>query len=327
LRRRDLIKVLAGAPFVLPNLARVRSASADDYPSRPITLIVPQAPGGGNDTIARIIAQKMTQSLDQQVIVENRPGAGGTLGTRQLAKSAADGYAIAMGSTGTLTMAPTAIENAGYDPRKDFAPVGMIAKSAIILVVGPAVKAQSVQELIAQAKKNPQAFTYGSGGVGTVNHLTAVMFADQAGITLTHVPFKGAGPAINDVLGGHVSMIFSSLPPTIGNIRAGNLRALGTCALRRTPMLPDIPTMEEAGLKGFEAEQRYGLIAPAGTPDAVLKKLNQALRQALNANDVKERIAADGAVANPSTPEEYATDIDREEAKWAKVVQLAKATK
>ena len=313
--------------FAFPMLCYAQSALADDYPSRPITLIVPQAPGGGNDTIARIIAQKMTQSLDQQVIVENRPGAGGTLGTRQLAKSAADGYAVAMGSTGTLTMAPTAIENAGYDPRKDFAPVGMIAKSAIVLVVGPSVKAQSVQELVAQAKKDPQAFTYGSGGVGTANHLTAVMFADQAGINLTHIPFKGAGPAINDVLGGHVSLIFSSLPPTIGNIKAGNLRALGTCALSRAPMLPDVPTMEEAGLKGFEAEQRYGLIAPAGTPDPVLRKLNQALRKALNADDVKERIAADGAVVNPSTPEEYATDIDREEAKWAKVVQLAKATK
>ena len=313
--------------FAFPMLCYARPALADDYPSRPISLIVPQAPGGGNDTIARIIAQKMTQSLDQQVIVENRPGAGGTLGTRQLAKSAADGYAVAMGSTGTLTMAPTAIENAGYDPRKDFAPVGMIAKSAIILVVGPSVKAQSVQELVAQAKKDPQAFTYGSGGVGTANHLTAVMFADQAGINLTHIPFKGAGPAINDVLGGHVSLIFSSLPPTIGNIKAGNLRALGTCALSRAPMLPAVPTMEEAGLKGFEAEQRYGLIAPAGTPDPVLRKLNQALRKALNADDVIERIAVDGAVVNPSTPEEYATDIDREEAKWAKVVQLAKATK
>lgn len=325
MKRRDVIKALGSAPFVLQSLTRM--SCADDYPSRPITLIVPQAPGGGNDTIARIIAQKMTQSLDQQVIVENRPGAGGTLGTRQLAKSTADGYAIAMGSTGTLTMAPTAIENAGYDPRKDFAPVGMIAKSAIILVVGPAVKAQNVQELIAQAKKDPKAFTYGSGGIGTVNHLTAVMFADQAGITLTHIPFKGAGPAINDVLGGHVSMIFSSLPPTIGNIQSGNLRALGTCALRRSPMLPAVATMEEAGLKGFEAEQRYGLIAPAGTPGAVLRKLNQALRQALNADDVKERIAADGAVANPSTPEEYAVDIDLEEAKWARVVQIAKATK
>ena len=178
LNRRQFV----ASGFAFPMLCYARSALADDYPSRPITLIVPQAPGGGNDTIARIIAQKMTQSLDQQVIVENRPGAGGTLGTRQLAKSAADGYAVAMGSTGTLIMAPTAIENAGYDPRKDFAPVGMIAKSAIILVVGPSVKAQSVQELVAQAKKDPQAFTYGSGGVGTANHLTAVSFADQAGI-------------------------------------------------------------------------------------------------------------------------------------------------
>jgi tripartite-type tricarboxylate transporter receptor subunit TctC len=323
LNRRQFV----AASFAFPLLCSERSALADDYPSRPITLIVPQAPGGGNDTIARIIAQKMTQSLGQQVIVENRPGAGGTLGTRQLARSTADGYAIAMGSTGTLTMAPTAIENAGYDPRKDFAPVGMIAKSAIVLVVGPSVKAQSVQELVAQAKKDPQAFTYGSGGVGTPNHLTAVMFADRAGVTLTHIPFKGAGPAINDMLGGHVSMIFSSLPPAIGNIKAGTLRALGTCALRRAPMLPEVSTMEEAGFKGFEAEQRYGLITPAGTPDPVLRKLNQALRRALDAHDVKERIAADGAVVNASTPEEYAADIDREEAKWAKVVQLAKATK
>jgi len=312
---------------IFPSLFYGPPAVADEYPSRPITLIVPQAPGGGNDTIARIIAQKMTRSLGQQVIVENRPGAGGTLGTRQLAKSPADGYTVAMGSTGTLAMAPTAIEDAGYDPRKDFAPVGMIAKSAIILAVGPSVKAQSVQELIAQAKRDPHVFTYGSGGVGTASHLTAVMFADQAGINLTHIPFKGTGPAINDVLGGHVSMIFSSLPPTIGNIKGGNLRALGTCALSRAPMLPDVPTMDEAGLKGFEAEQRYGLIAPAGTPDLAIRKLNQALKEALTSEDLKERIAADGAVANPSTPEEYAMDIGREEAKWAGVVQLAKATK
>jgi tripartite-type tricarboxylate transporter receptor subunit TctC len=290
-------------------------------------LIVPQAPGGGNDTIARIIAQRMTQSLGQQVLVENRPGAGGTLGTRQLAKSPADGYTVAIGSTGTLATAPTAIENVGYDPRKDFAPVGMIAKSAIILAVGSSVKAQSVQELIAQAKKDPHAFTYGSGGVGSASHLTAVMFADQAGINLTHIPFKGTGPAINDALGGHVSMIFSSLPPMIGNIKAGNLRALGTCTLSRAPMLPDVPTMDEVGLKGFESEQRYGLIAPAGTPDPVLKKLNQALKEALTSEEVKERIAADGAIAHPNTPEEYALEIDREEAKWARVVQLAKVKK
>jgi len=312
---------------VFPALFYGPFAVADAYPSRSITLIVPQSPGGGNDTIARVIAQKMTQSFGQQVIVENRPGAGGTLGTRQLAKSPADGYTVAIGSTGTLATAPTAIENVGYDSRKDFAPVGMIAKSAIILAVGSSIKAQSVQELIAQAKKGPHAFTYGSGGVGSASHLTAVMFADQAGINLTHIPFKGTGPAINDVLGGHVSMIFSSLPSMIGNIKAGNLRALGTCALSRTLMLPDVPTMDEAGLKGFEAEQRYGLIAPAGTPDPVLKKLNQALKEALTSEEVKERIAADGAVANPSTPEEYAMDIDREEVKWARIVQLAKATK
>lgn len=300
-------------------------AGAQEYPSRPITLIVPQAAGGGNDVIARILGDKMGRSLGQTFIIENKPGAGGTIGTKLLAKSTPDGYTLAMGSTGTLAIAPAAFTNAGYDPRKDIAPIGMIAKSALVLTVGPSVQAKTVQELIEFGKKNPDKLTYGSGGVSSANHLAAAMFASMAGIKMTHVPFKGAGPAINDVIGGHVSMIFSSLPPTLGNIRAGTLRALGTGTADRAPSIPDVPTISEAALKGYEAEQRYGLIAPAGTPQAIINKLNAALREALTSDEVKERITADGAVPAPSSAEDYAKNIDQEEAKWSKVVIQAGA--
>jgi tripartite-type tricarboxylate transporter receptor subunit TctC len=295
-------------------------ANAQEYPNRPITIIVPQAAGGGNDTIARILGERMGRSLGQSFIIENKPGAGGTIGTKQLAQSKPDGYTLAMGSTGTLGIAPTAFTNAGYNPRKDFAPIGLIAKSALVLVVGPSVKANTVQEMIEFAKKNPDVLTYGSGGVSSANHLAAAMFASAAGIKMVHVPFKGAGPAINDVMGGHVSMIFSSLPPILGNVRGGNLRALGTGTTERAAAIPDVPTISEAGLPGYEAEQRYGLIAPAGTPPAIVAKLNSALREALTSDDVKERINADGAVPMPSSPEEYAKDIEAEDTKWSKVV-------
>jgi tripartite-type tricarboxylate transporter receptor subunit TctC len=300
-------------------------AAAQDYPARPITLIVPQAPGGGNDAIARILADTMTRGLGQQIIVENRPGAGGTLGTRQFAKSAPDGYSLVMGSTGTIAMAPSVYPNVGYDPRKDFAPIGLIAKSAIVLVVGPSVPARSVQELIALGKKEPGKLTYGSGGVGSGNHLFGALFASMADIKMTHVPFRGANPAINDVMGGHVGMIFSSLPPTLGNIKSGALRALALGSLQRSPILPDLPTIDESGLRGFEAQQVYGLLAPAGTPARIVKRLNAALQDALTSDLVKTRIAADGAEPAPGSPEDYAQDIDREESKWSKVVEDAGA--
>jgi tripartite-type tricarboxylate transporter receptor subunit TctC len=300
-------------------------AAAQDYPTRPITLIVPQAPGGGNDAIARILADTMTRGLSQQIIVENRLGAGGTLGTRQLAKSAPDGYTLVMGSTGTIAMAPSVYPNVGYDPRKDFAPIGLIARSAIVLVVGPSVPARTVQELIALGKKEPGKLTYGSGGVGSGNHLFGALFASMADIKMTHVPFRGANPAINDVMGGHVGMIFSSLPPTLGNIKSGALRALAIGSQQRSPILPDLPTIDESGLRGFEAQQVYGLLASAGTPAPIVKRLNAALQEALTSELVKTRIAADGAESAPGSPDDYVRDIDREETKWSKVVEEAGA--
>jgi len=301
------------------------SAAAADYPVRPITLIVPQAPGGGNDVIARILAETMSRTLGQQIIVENRPGAGGTIGTRQLAKSPPDGYTLVMGSTGTVAMAPSVFPNVGYDPRKDFAPIGLIARSAIVLVVGPAVAARSVRELIEAGKDEPGKLTYGSGGVGSGNHLAGALFATMAGIKMTHVPFRGANPAINDVIGGHLAMIFSSLPPTLGHIKSGQLRALAIGSLKRSPILPDLATIDESGLPGFQAQQTYGLLAPAGTPAEIVKLLNGALQEALASDLVKARIAADGAEPAPGSPEDYAQDIDREETKWSKVVEEAGA--
>lgn len=320
MKRLLLLASLLAGLAVIPNLA-----IAQDYPSRPITLIVPQAAGGGNDVIARILADKIGRTLGQQIVVENRPGAGGTLGTRQLAKSTPDGYTLAMGSSGTVAMAPTVYPNAGYDPRKDFAPIGLIARSAIVLVTGTSVSARSVRELIDLGKKEPGKLTYGSGGVGSGNHLAGVLFASMANIQMTHVPFRGANPAINDVMGGHVSMIFSSLPPTLGNIKSGNLRALAMGTRTRSRILPELPTIDEAGLLGYEAEQTYGLLAPAGTPAAIVARLNAALQEALTSDDVKARIATDGAEPAPSTPADYAKDMDREETKWSKVAREAGA--
>jgi tripartite-type tricarboxylate transporter receptor subunit TctC len=316
---------LVAAAVIAVAAQSMAPAAAQDYPARPITLIVPQAPGGGNDAIARILADTMTRGVGQQIIVENRPGAGGTLGTRQLAKSAPDGYTLVMGSTGTIAMAPSVYPNVGYDPRKDFAPIGLIAKSAIVLVVGPSVPARTVQELIALGKKEPGKLTYGSGGVGSGNHLFGALFASMADIKMTHVPFRGANPAINDVMGGHVGMIFSSLPPTLGNIKSGALRALALGSLQRSPILPDLPTIDESGLRGYEAQQVYGLLAPAGTPAAIVKRLNAALQDALTSDLVKTRIVADGAEPAPGSPEDYVRDIDREESKWSRVVEEAGA--
>jgi tripartite-type tricarboxylate transporter receptor subunit TctC len=272
-----------------------------------------------------MLAETMSHKLGQQIIVENRTGAGGTIGTRQLAASAPDGYTLAMGSTGTVAMAPSVFPTAGYDPRKDFTPIGLIARSSVALVVGPSVRATSIKELIEFGKKEPGKLTYGSGGVGTGNHLAGVLFEIMAGINMTHVPFKGANPAINDVMGGHISMIFSSLPPVIGLIKSGQLRALGIGSIKRSKMLLDLPTIGEAGLPGFEAEQRYGLLSPAGTPPVIVTKLNATLREALESPNVQARIAADGAEPVPSTPEEYGQDIDRDEAKWASVIREASA--
>ena len=316
---RSVIALAAGI------VVTIGAAQAQDYPSRPITLVVPYAAGGGNDVMARIVGEKMSKTLGQQVVIDNRAGAGGAIGTRQVAKAAPDGYTLVIGGTGSLAVNPTLLPNVGYDVRKDFAPVGLIGSSAMIVLVHPTIPAKTIPELIALAKKDPGKFSYASAGVGSGIHLGAELFAYMAGIKLVHVPYKGTGPALTDLLGAHVSMYFSSLPSAIGLVKEGKVRALAVTGAKRSNVFPDIPTVAEAALPGFEAVLRYGIVAPAGTPRPIIDKLNAALRQALADPDTIARMARDGTDSVPSSPEEYAADIDREERKWSEVVKRSGA--
>jgi tripartite-type tricarboxylate transporter receptor subunit TctC len=302
-------------------IATLGGAAAQDYPNRPITLVVPFPPGGSTTIVARIVADKMSEALGQSIIVDNRGGAGGTIGTRAVSKAAPDGYTILLGYTGTLAIGPSLYANAGYDPRKDFAPIGRIASAPNTLVVHPSTPAHSVPELIAYAKANVGKVFYGSAGIGTVSHVCGEYFATAAGVKIDHIPYKGTGPAITDLLGGHIPMAFAPVPATHENAKAGKLRMLAVTSAVRSTLLPDVPTIAETALPGFEAVLRYGFVAPPGTPAPIIARLNAALNAALASPDVRERLAIDGAEPLPSTPEEYGADIDREETQWSKVVK------
>jgi tripartite-type tricarboxylate transporter receptor subunit TctC len=317
--------VVKAAATLIIAAATLGTASAQDYPNRPITLVVPYAAGGGNDVMARIVADKMSRTLGQQIVVENRAGAGGTIATRQVAKAAPDGYTLVIGGTGTLAVNPTLYANVGYDPRKDFAPVGLIGTSALVVLVHPSIAASNIRELIALAKKEPGKLNYASAGVGSGIHLGTVLFEQMADIRLTHVPYRGTGPALTDLVGGHVAIYFSSLPSAIGIAKEGKVRPLAVTGAQRSDVFPDVPTVAEAALPGFEAVLHYGIAAPAGTPRQIVDKLNAALRDALAAPDTRERMAKDGTEPLPSTPDEYAADIDREETKWSAIVKKSGA--
>lgn len=320
----SVIAMVAGTLATRPFAAHAQN-SVSGYPDHPITLIVPYAPGGGNDVLARAVAEPMSKSLGQPVVTENRGGAGGSVGTRQVAKAAPDGYTLGLGGTGTLAIDPTLYPNVGYDPRRHFAPVGLIATSPLIVLVNHSVPAHNVQELIALTKAQPGKLNYASAGVGSGIHLGTVLFAETAGIELTHIPYKGTGPALTDLLGGHVQIYFSSLPPAIGLVKEGKLRALGVTGLKRSASVPDLPTVAEQGLPGFEAVLHYGIVAPAGTPRPIIDRLNAALRAALGDPKVRSHMATEGAEPLPTSPEDYAADIDREETKWSALVRKSNA--
>ena len=295
-------------------------AAAQTYPSRPITLVVPFPPGGSATIIARIIADKMSEGLGQQIVVDNRGGAGGSIAARQVAKSAPDGATLLLAFTGTLAVSPLIFANVGYDPRKDFAGIGLIGMAPSVLAVHPSVPARSVADLIGIAKAEPGKIKYGSPGIGTTNHLAGELLAAMTGIKITHIPYKGTGPAITDLLGGHIAMMFAPIPAAHGNVSAGALRALGVTSLKRSSLWPDIPTVAETGLPGFEVVQRSALLAPAGTPRTIIERLNKELNAVLANDEVRRRLAVEGGEPVPGAPEEYAADIDREEMRWSKLV-------
>ena len=302
-------------------LAVAGGARAADYPDRVVTLVVPYPPGGGVDAMARVVAAKLSDAFHQQVIVDNKPGAGGTLGTRLVAHAAPDGYTLLLGHTGTISINPSLYAHAGYDPRKDFAPIGLVASMPIALIAHPSFPAKSVADAIALAKKEPGKLNVGTSALGTGGYMTAEHFKSQAGVDVVIVPYKGSAPVINDLLGGHVPMAFSVLPPALGNIQAGKLRAIAVTSAKRFSLLPDVPTFDESGMPGFEAVLHYGLLAPAGTPKEIVDKLGAELRKLVDTEEVKKRIRFEGGDPFTSTPAEYAADIDKEEKKWGGLVR------
>ena len=304
--------VLVAALFVAAGPAW----AADDYANRPITLIVPYPPGGGVDAIGRIMAAKLTGALGQQVVVENRAGAGGVIGMRAAAKAAPDGYTLVVTTSG-MSLPP----NPGYDLAKDFTPVCLISWTPIVLMSHPSFPAKSIAEIIALAKKEPGKLTLGTPPPPTLNYFATEQFKSMTGINATVVTFRGTGPLTNDLVGGHVAVGFNTIPPSIGNIQAGRLRAIAVAAGARSSALPDVPTTAESGLPGFDAVIYYGIMAPTGVPRAIVERLNRELRQIVASDDGKKRIAADGGEPIGSSPEEFVATSAREEGKWRRVIQ------
>jgi len=302
-------------------LALVLPARSQSYPSRPITLVVPFPAGGGVDAMARIVAARLGASLGQQIIIENRGGVAGVIGTRAAAKAAPDGYTLVMSTSGTTSVNPSLYVNPGYDPLKDFTPVGLIASTPIVVMTHPSFPARSIAELIALAKQEPGKVDVGTPPAGTENYMAAELFKAMAGVDVTIVPYKGTGPLTNDLVGGHLKLAFNTLAPALGNIEAGRLRVIAVASATRVSLLPDVPTVIESGLPGFEAVVRYGLLVPAGTPRPIIDLLNRELRQLVNTEETRQRIAANGGDPLTSTPEEYAADIEREAAKWAALIR------
>jgi tripartite-type tricarboxylate transporter receptor subunit TctC len=317
-------KILAGAATAALALSGpLAPAHAQTYPNRAITLVIPFAPGGSTSIVGRGIADKMSELLGEKVVVDNRPGAGGTVGTRAVAKSEPDGYTLVLGYTGTLAIGPSLYKNVGYDPRKDFAPIGLIGNAPNSLVVHPSFPAKTIAELIAYAKANPGKVNFGSAGAGTASHITGEYFGASAGIKLVHIPYKGTGPALTDLLGGHIPMAFAPIPASHANVSAGTLRALAVTSTTRSSLMPDVPTISESVLPGFDASLYYGLAAPAGTPRPIIDRLNKALRDALGSDEVKRQLTQDGTEITPGTPEDYAAFIDKDEKKWSQLVKAS----
>jgi tripartite-type tricarboxylate transporter receptor subunit TctC len=301
------------------------AANAAAYPDKPIRMLVGFAAGGGTDTTARAIGQPLSEALGQQVIVDNRPGAAGNIAADITAHSVPDGYTILMGTIAALAINPSLYQKLPFDPIKDFEPISLAVSSMNVLVVHPSVAAKNVKELIALAKAQAGKLTYGSSGVGGAGHLAGVLFDQLAGTKMIHVPYKGGAPAIIALVSGEVNMVFATAETAVPQVKAGKIRALGVTTAKRSALLPDLPTIAEGGLPGYEANNWYGLLAPAKTPAAIVERLNREVVKVLNMPNVKEQLFRSGLDASPSTPKEFGAYIKSEMAKWSKVVKASGA--
>jgi tripartite-type tricarboxylate transporter receptor subunit TctC len=316
--------VLLGSTVPAASLAGP-SLAQGTYPERPITLVVPFPAGGSTDLVARVVAERMGKELGQSIIVENRGGAGGNIGSAAVAKADPDGYTILMGTVATHALNPALYRKMPYDAVADFAPVALLVVVPNVLVVNPGFPAKNVQELIALLKAKPGEYSYASSGNGTPLHLSGELFKSMAGVDMVHIPYKGAGPALIDVMGGHVPIMFDNLPSSTEHIRAGKLRGLAVTTAERAPSMPDLPTIAESGLPGYETYTWNALFAPAGTPKDVIDRLNAAANAAVADPDVQAKLKDVGAVPKGSTPEELASHVQAELAKWAPVVKASGA--
>ena len=296
---------------------------AQTYPSRPVRLIVPFPPGGSTDILARALAQKLAESLAQAFVIDNRPGAGGSIGAEAAAKAAPDGHTLMMGHLGTLAVNPAIYKSLPYDPVKSFAPVSLMAMVPSVLVVNPQVPAASAAELIAYARANPGKLAYGSAGAGSTSHLTTEYFKLATGTDILHVPYKGIGPMLTDLISGQLSMGLNGAPAVMPHVNSGRLRALAVSGLKRLESLPQIPTLDESGVKGFDASGWYGIVAPTGTPRGIVTRLNAEIRRIMQTPDLRARLDNEGAIPAPGSPEEFAAFIQSEIARWGAVLRRA----
>ncbi len=308
---------------VLTAASTLACAADTAYPSRPIRMVIPFAPGASNDITARLIAPKLSDALGQSVVVDNRGGAGGVLGADLVAKSQPDGYTLLMGSPGPLTVNPALLPNLPYQPKRDFVPVTLLAIVPSILEVNPALPVKSVQELIALARATPGKLNYASAGVGSVPHLAGELFKLLAKVEIVHVPYKGSSPAITDLMGGQVSMFFDNMASAVPYVKAGRLRALAITSPKRSAVMPDLPTMIEGGVPGYEAYSWNGVVAPAGTPTTAVKRLAAEIAAVLASPEIREKMKGLGAEVVASSPAEFASFMEKESAKWGRVVREA----
>ncbi|HEY9278571.1 MAG TPA: tripartite tricarboxylate transporter substrate binding protein [Eoetvoesiella sp.] len=323
---RKITTYLSAITVAVGALAPVASQAQENFPNRPIKLVVPFAPGGGNDVFARLVAQKLSTDLPQQVVVENKPGAGGNIGSKYVASSKADGYTLLLGHTGTMSINPTLYANLGYDPREELTPVASIASTPLALVVNKNSPFTTLGDLLKKAKADPDSLNYASSGAGTGNHLAAVLMDQNAQVKTTHIPYRGTGPALADLLGGQVDFTFSVIPPVLGTLKAGQLRALAITGEKRSALLPDVPTMAEAGLPDTVSVLNYGILAPKETPESVISYLHEKIGAVLKDPEVIERFNKEGADVVVSSNEEYKKVLETDREKWAKVLKDADIT-